>query len=180
MSIDPRRFRGLALATVVAAGVAFAGCGQKDEPDTDGPVVPITTTTTSTTGGQDGGPSQGGSDGSGGQPGKKPVSDEKAVQDAIEKFLTSPNADFVCQDLLTPQFLRRAYGNVAGCTRARKPATLAVSAQISGLRVQGSKAEANAKPNGGINNDERLTFRLERSGANWLISTVRSNVRVGP
>ncbi len=181
MRIDSRRVpppSRRSPAVLAAAGILLlAGCGEKEEPATDGPVVPVTTTTqgggqgtgqTTTTTGEDG-------NGQG-----KPISDEKAVQDTIEKFLTSPNANQVCGSLLTPQFLRKTYGNVAGCKAARKPATLAVSAQISGLQVTGTTATAKAMPNGGINNDDRLTFTLRRAGSSWQISNLRSNSPVGP
>lgn len=176
MHVEPR-FRVSALTgLILAAALIASGCGQKEEPPIDGPVVPLTTTTADSGGDGPGGRKQGAK----GKAGNEPSSPEAAVRRTIEQFLTSPNSEMVCARLLTPELLRRAYGSARGCEAARKPPTLAVSAQISGLRVRGTRGDATARPNGGSYDRQRLTFRLTRTKDGWRIARISSDVPVGP
>lgn len=169
---SPRRpWRVAALATAATSLVLLAGCGEKGEPATTGPVVTETTTTTS--------PNTTTSTTPGGNKGTKPA--PQRVKASVKAFLISSNAAAVCDRTLTARFLRRAYGDRKGCIAARKPPTLADSAQVTDVSVFGaSKSTAKAKAKGGIYAGQRLDVTLILMGATWRIDQVGSNVKVGP
>ena len=158
--------RGVRRATAATAAAfllfVLAGCGEKDEPATTGPVVTAETSTSATstteattTTAQD--------------PATTPAK-------AVEAFLVSPDAALVCDELVTPKFLRASYGDRAGCLAARKPATLATSA---GLAPANGNVVA-AVPKGGIYDGEKLTFTTVPAAGGFAIDSVKSNAPVGP
>lgn len=159
----------LALATAV---LLLAGCGEKSEPPTTGPVVTQTTTggytasTTSTTTAPD----------DNGQ------TDRQFVSQAAVSFLAGPNAERVCDSGVTPAFLKKAYGNRSGCIAARKPASLAHSVRLSEIQIQQGTATLTADAKGGVyGKGQKLKMGLVRDGTGaWRVNTVKSNVPVGP
>ncbi len=147
-------------ALALAAGALLltaAGCGEKGEPETTGPVVPQSTspidgstTTTSTV------PER---------------TDEEQASAAARAFLTSADATSVCDDLITPELLKQAYGDREGCLAARKPQTLAKSATIGSVQVRGATATVTARAQGGqYGNGEVVKLTVVRDGTTWRVS----------
>jgi hypothetical protein len=158
-----RRPIAAAAATALALA-ALAGCGEKDEPETTGPVVTTETgSTSSTTTGTTTTTTQ-------------PDTPPQTAADAVEAFLVSSDAELVCDEVITPKFLRASYGDRTGCIAARKPATLATSAGIA----PGGNAVITAEPKGGIYDGEKLTFTTVSAAGGFAIDSVKSNVPVGP
>ncbi len=159
-----RSTTGAALA-VAAAGLLAAGCGEKSEPPTTGPVVTQTTTAmpSTTTGGTT----------------TQPQSDQKLIAATVTAFLTKPNDPKVCDDLITPAFLKRAYGNRKGCIAARKPSALAKSVTITPI-AGGTGARVTAKPKGGVLAGQTLKVTLINLDGKWTIDKITSNTPVGP
>jgi hypothetical protein len=150
-----RALPALGLAAVALAIVA-AGCGEKSEPATTGPVVPQSTspvsggTTTTTT----------------------PVkTDEEQVTAAARAFLTSTDAAAVCDDVITAELLKDAYGDRSGCLAARKPQTVAKTAAINDVRIRGATATVSARATGGqYGNGEPVRLTVVREGTAWRVS----------
>jgi hypothetical protein len=166
-----RRFAA-PIAVIVAVGL-LAGCGEKSEPPTTGPVVTQTTTgggTTSTTDTDTTAPDDNGQ------------SDQQFVSQAAISFLSGPNAARVCDSGITPAFLKKAYGNRSGCIAARKPASLADSARLSDIQIKQGTATLSADAKGGVyGKGQKLNMGLVRDGTGvWRVDTVKSNVPVGP
>jgi hypothetical protein len=147
--------------------VPLAGCGEKAEPATTGPVVAQSTspidgsTTTSTTTGR---------------------TDQALAADAARSFLSSPDAATVCDDVITPELLKGAYGDRSGCLAARKPQSLAQSVQLSEVQLTGTTATLSAKASGGVfGNGEQVKLTVTRDATGtWRVSKVESNAPVGP
>jgi len=153
-----------AIAAILAAAV-IAGCGEKDEPETTGPVVTAETSTTQSTTGDT-------TTTTTNAEGDVPAT----AADAVDEFLVSPDAALVCDEVITAKFLRASYGDRAGCIAARKPATLATSA---GIAPAGGDV-VTAQPKGGIYDGEKLTFTTVAAGGGFAIDSVKSNAPVGP
>jgi hypothetical protein len=150
----------------LAALPAFliAGCGEKSEPPTSGPVVTQTTTGTMTT--TTGTTTQ-------------PASDEKEIRATVTTYLVKPNDPTVCDELITPAFLKRSYGNKQGCVAARKPSALANSVTIKPLEG-GTGTMVSAKPKGGVFAGQTLKVTVINIDGKWMIDKISSNAKVGP
>jgi hypothetical protein len=139
--------------------IPLAGCGEKSEPATTGPVVaqstsPIdgSTTTTTTT------PQR---------------SDEQLATSAALAYLTSTDSAAVCDDGITPELLKQAYGDRDGCIAGRKPASLATSATFGKVTVRGATASVAARAKGGqYGSGKNLTLTVVRDGETWRVSKV--------
>jgi len=161
-----------AITAALAAALAvplLAGCGEKEEPPTTGPVVAQTTTgpaTTQTT-------TNGGNRG--------PVTDEEQAVATVKLFLTQPHDPSVCDELITPAFLKKAYGNRQGCAAARKPGALADRVTILARRPGPRDAiVVTVKPRGGVLAGQTLKVTVVPVGNAWKIDKVTSDVMVGP
>lgn len=155
-------------ATAIAAAALSlgvpAGCGEKDEPETTGPVVTAETTTQSTMGTTT----------------KEEATPLETPEDSVQAFLRSSDAPLVCDELITEKFLRRSYGDRTGCVAARKPGSLAASAPILDSTAEGLTIMVVTRPSGGVYDGERLTFGVIRENGAYKIESVESNVPVGP
>lgn len=159
-----------AIATVVAAAVAvplLAGCGEKEEPATTGPVVAQTTTAGTTT------PNGGGNGGG------QPATDEEKVTATVAAYLMKAEAPGACTKLVTPQFVERSYGNEKGCEAARKPSAMAKAVAFDPVDF-GKGATVTAKPKGGVFDGEKLEVTLINLDGQWTIDKISSNAKVGP
>ena len=138
------------LAAMLALALAAAGCGEKEEPPTTGPVVAQTTTGKGTT--QNGG-NQG-----------QPATDEEQVKTTVATYLTKAKAPDVCTKLVTPQFVERSYGNVKGCEAARKPSAMAkaVTRTVSTgrqFKLGGDSSRTGSKLHADIDHSEVISVR---------------------
>jgi hypothetical protein len=162
-----RPVTALIAAAAALALVPLAGCGEKQEPATTGPVVAQSTspidgsTTTSTTDGR---------------------TDQALAGDAARSFLSSTDAEAVCDDVLTAELLKSAYGDRNGCLAARKPQSLAHTVQLGEVQVNGTTATVSAKASGGVfGNGERVKLTVTRDATGtWRVSKVESNAPGGP
>jgi hypothetical protein len=157
---------------LLAAGLAvplLAGCGEKEEPPTTGPVVAQTTTGSVTTpnGGQNGG--------NGGQP----ATDEEKIKATVAAYLTRADAPGACTKLVTPQFVKRSYGNVKGCEAARKPSAMAKAVAFEPVDI-GTSTTVAAMPHGGVFGGEKIEVTLINLDGQWTIDRISSNAKVGP
>jgi hypothetical protein len=149
-----RALPALALSAATLAAV-LAGCGEKDEPATTGPVVPQATSpidggTTTTT------PTR---------------TDEEMATAAARAYLTSSDAEAVCDEGITAELLKQAYGNREGCLSARKPQTLAQSVTVNSVEVRGNTATVAARAQGGqYGNGEVVRLTVVREGTTWRVS----------
>jgi hypothetical protein len=159
------RSAAAALAAMLALALAAAGCGEKEEPPTTGPVVAQTTTGKGTT--QNGG-NQG-----------QPATDEEQVKTTVATYLTKAKAPDVCTKLVTPQFVKRSYGNVKGCEAARKPSAMAKAVTITPINGA-TGTMVTAKPKGGVFGGETLEVTLINLDGQWTIDRISSNAKVGP
>lgn len=168
-------FRSILAAVLAAAALLLAGCGEKDEPETAGPVVPQSATGTdagsttaeeATTTEQDGDQGQ--------------ASAETLIRASIVEFLAGSDPALVCGEILTESFLRKAYGDRQGCLEGRRPGSLAASQQIGDVRVMDSTASAVARAEGGVYDGQRLAVELVAADESWQIDSIDANVPVGP
>jgi hypothetical protein len=146
-----------ALAALVL-GLAFAGCGEKSEPATTGPVVQTDTTTTI-------------------QPG---TGDEDLVRAAASNFFIVPGPS-VCDKGITPKLLKAEYGGRNGCIADRKPAKVATNADLGPVRLGNGTATLPADVKGGAyGKGQKVTLTVVRDGAGaWLVDVVKSSGPAG-
>ena len=162
-----QRITAIVLVAALLALLA-AGCGEKDEPPTTGPVVTETTTgsttspttTSDTTNGQQ-------------------ATDEELIQATVASFLARADAPGACTKLVTPQFVKRSYGDVNGCEAARKPSAMAKAVAIEPIDVD-MGTMVTAKPKGGVFDGESLKVTLINLDGQWTIDKISSNAKVGP
>jgi hypothetical protein len=116
-----------------------------------------------------------------GEKSAEPVDDEAAIVATIEAVLAGKDPVKACSESVTDRFLRRAYGDAAGCEAAQagaKPATDAGVTQV--VITPDSVAQALARPKGGIYNGQKLRAELVLEEDVWRLDSLRSNVPVGP
>lgn len=167
----------LAAVALALAVPLIAGCGEKQEPATTGPVLTETTTGGSTSATTTATTSTTTEDGGSGIDSRPP---QAQARQAIVAFLAGPNPEVVCGRFLTPKFIRRAYGDLKGCISGRNKASLATTQQILSLKINGARGTAQVRPKGGVYDGQKLEIGLLGSPDGWRIDTVSSNVRVGP
>ena len=159
------KLRAAAAVLVAIPALAVAGCGEKDEPPTTGPVVAQTTT----------GPAMTTNPGNQGQQ----ATDEELIKATVTDFLTKVDAPGACTKLVTPQFVKRSYGNVKGCEATRKPAAMAKAVTITPINGD-TGTMVTAKPKGGVFGGETLEVTLINLDGQWTIDRISSNAKVGP
>ena len=164
-SLSSVKLRAAAAILVAIPALAAAGCGEKDEPPTTGPVVAQTTTGPGTT-------TNGGNQG-------QQATDEEQVKATVTDFLTKVDAPGACTKLVTPQFVKRSYGDVNGCEAARKPSAMAKAVAFGPVDI-GMDTTVTAKPKGGVFDGERLEVTLINLDGQWTIDKISSNAKVGP
>ncbi len=177
------RFRGrvaaVAAALVLAPGLS--ACGDDDEPtQTTAPAetgveeTATSTTEASSTGENGGQPDDGGSS-------SEPVDNETEIMKTLEAVLAGSDPAAACNELMTERFLRRSYGDAAGCEAALRSAQPAKDAGVEDIVVHPeSVAQASARPTGGIYDRQKLRAELVLDDETWKLDSLRSNVPVGP
>lgn len=168
-----RSLAPIVASTLVAVALTLAGCGEKSEPPTSGPVV-----TQTTTGGGGGSPQPTTTSATGG--GGQPATDEEKIKTTVMDFLVKPNDPSVCDVLITPRFLKQSYGNRQGCVSARKPSALANGVIVQQGPVKNGSVVVTAQPQGGVFGGETLKVTVVRVGNSWRIDRISSNAPVGP
>ena len=159
----------------VAATLSFAACGGDDDPvQTTAPAVTgAETAATSTTAEMMAAPED--------EPAADPRTDRDAITRTLETVLTSDDPDRVCEELVTENYVREAYGDAAGCRRAQQDARTASAVSVSRVVVSPeSVAQASVRPDGGLYAGERLRAELVLDSGTWKVDSLRSNVPVGP
>ena len=160
-----------ALTAAVAVALALGACGGDAEPgDT---AVPAAT-----------GTSESGTDtaaAADAEPAADPVDDEAEIVATLEAVLAGSDPVRACGASVTERFLRRSYGDTAGCEAAQKAAKPARKAGVTQIVIQpDSVAQALAHPKGGIYDGQELRAELVLDDDEWKLDSLRSNVPVGP
>ncbi len=135
------------MAACAAVAISAAGCGEKEEPATTGPVVTQSTTTT-------------------------PIAVARTPSTTVKQFLTSPDAQMVCSELLTPSFVRKQYKGTKGCIAARKPSDLADRNPRLIVKRKGATATVVAKPRGGRYDGKTLQLTVLQQGNAFRIDAL--------
>jgi hypothetical protein len=175
VNVDGARLRAQAGVALLASALALAACGDDDEPtQTTAPAVTGATQPTD----EDKAP---GTSSPEDELSADPATDKAAIGATLDTVLTSDSAKDVCGDLVTERYLRRSYGDAAGCERAQQDAKPARDVGIGRIVIlPDSLAQASARPDGGIYDGERLRAELVLDGGVWKLDSLRSNVPVGP
>jgi hypothetical protein len=164
-----------ALIVAFALAPALAGCGD-DEPQTAAPAETGATQSTGTTTS-----SEPGSSPDEDEPSADPADDEDEIVATLEVVLAGGDPAKACGEAVTERFLRRSYGDAAGCEAAlaeAKPASDAGVMQV--VVLPESVAQALARPKGGIYDGQKLRAELVLDDGAWKLDSLRSNVPVGP
>jgi hypothetical protein len=177
------RIRGrlAALVAVVAVAPGIAACGGGDELEEI--TVPAETGAAQTD------PATEPADGTGStgeapaqdEPAADPADDEAEIVKTLEAVLAGADPAIACGDSVTERFLRRSYGDAAGCEAAQSSAKPASDAGVTQVVIHpDSVAQALARPKGGIYNGQKLRAELVLDEDAWKLDSLRSNVPVGP
>ncbi len=104
----------------------------------------------------------------------------------VELVLTSSDPAKVCgSQYVTQHYLGAAYGGKQGCVQAQNPKSTATSVQVDHVISLDSagpppQASAEAAPNGGIYDGEKLRVSLVKEDGTWKVDSLKSNAPVGP
>ena len=95
------------------------------------------------------------------------------VRAATQLYLKS-NSPKVCTDVLTPAFLKRAYGSAKACETARGSGGVATRVKLAtdDIAISGDQATVEAQASGGPYKDGRLvtvTLVRQGGGTDWLV-----------
>ncbi len=181
-SLGPmRRF---ALLTLAVAAL-LSGCGGDDDATAPTTTVSIPTSATTTTADESTAPVA--PDDSAGTPeaADDPGADRpRAVEDVVAAVLTgSEKAATICDDLVTAEYVKTAYGDREGCIAAQDPGSLAESVQVSDVQESGDAATAVARPVGGpydgVDVEVSLVAATDLEDA-WLVDSLFADVPAGP
>ncbi len=178
----------LAILAVLAAAL-LAGCGGEDETTPAATTLSTTdaTTTTAEATTTDESEATVPPDDSAGTPEEAddPGSDRpRAIEDVVAAVLTgSEQAATICDDLVTPEYVKNSYGDREGCIAAQDPGSLAESVQISDVQESGDSATAVARPTGGpydgVDVEVKLVPATDLDDA-WLVDSLFADVPAGP
>ena len=169
---------------VLAAAALLAGCGD-DETTPAATTVSVPTSAEATAADESTAPVP--PDDSAGTPSEadEPGADRpRAVEDVVAAVLTgSEKPSTICDELVTPEYVKTAYGDREGCVRAQDPGSLAESVQISDVQESGETATAVAKPVGGpydgVDVEVSLVAATDLDDA-WLVDSLFADVPAGP
>ena len=154
---------------MLAAALALAACGEKNEPA----AVPAASAGQSAGSGGDAGTSTDGGASSAG------VNDKQQIATAAQAVIGGNTPQNTCAKYATIVYVKHAYGDVKGCRSAvaeQKP----FAVQVGDVDLNGKTAIAKAKPRGGPNRGETLKVDLIRQEGIWRVDLVRAHVKVGP
>jgi hypothetical protein len=174
--LNNERRRAAALIALLAVFVlALGACGGDEEPETETAPAVIDDDGGTTVAGEDGRTSPAD------EPAEDPVTDETAVEATLERVLTSTDPGEVCMEFVTERYVRRAFGDEAGCRQAQSQQAAADRVQVSEVVVTPeSTAQAVVRARGGVYDGQRLRAELVLDAGLWRLDGLRSNVPVGP
>lgn len=168
-------------ALVAATLVLAAGCGNDEEPAA--PTTTVTTTSATTAEGPATAEPQAEPDDSGtaeqqGSSERRPL----AVPDVLEAVLTaSIDPALICDELVTEDYVRTAYGAREGCLAAQQPGALADSLEGTyANRTEPDRANVIVVPNGGPYDGVEVEVELVRDGEGWRVNSLLADVPAGP
>ena len=175
MNVDAAPARAPVALALAAAALALGACGGDDEPaQTTAPAVTGATQPTD----EEKAPGTGSPED---EPAADPATDRAAIAKTLDSVLTSGDAADACGALVTERYVRRSYGDVAGCESAQRDAKPATDVRVGRIVIlPDSIAQASAQPAGGIYDGERLRAELVLDGGVWKLDSLSSNVPVGP
>jgi len=177
------RRRMAAWAACLAVAPGLAGCGGDNEPSqTPAPAVTgaddASTENAGTTSQVEGG---GGVEAVNGEPSDEAPDHDAEITKTLESVLVGSDPQTACGERVTDRFLRRSYGDDAGCEAALMDAEPANDAGVAQIVVHpDSVAQALARPTGGIYGGQKLRAELVFDEGIWKLDSLRSNVPVGP
>ncbi len=179
--------RSLAIPLALTV-LLLAGCGGED-PEGPAPFEPEVTTssamTTSTSSAEPDGADGESSTGSGRPEAAEPNGGERlpsSIEGVIDAVMTaSASAPAICDELVTEEYVRKAYGAREGCIAAQKPNALARSVQIEAIDERTDGASAVVLPRGGPYAGVEVEIELTGSSAEgWRVSSLLADVPAGP
>ena len=175
MNLDGVPGRVQVALALAAAALALGACGGDDEPaQTTAPAVTGATQATD----EEKAPGTGSPED---EPAADPATDKAAIAKTLDSVLASGGTADVCGALVTDRYLRRSYGDAAGCESAQQDAKPAADVRVGRIVIlPDSIAQASARPAGGIYDGERLRAELVLDGGVWKLDSLSSNVPVGP
>ncbi len=166
--------------------VLLAGCGDSDsgsdEPTTISVAAPAATTTSAAESTTPVAP-----DDSAGDPAEAdtPGADRpRTVEDVVSAVLTgSETPEVICDQLVTAEYVKTAYGAREGCLAAQQPGSLADTVEIADVQEADDTATAVAVPSGGpydgVEVEVELVAATDLAGA-WAIDSLLADVPAGP
>ena len=164
------RRRSTALAAVIAVALGFAACGDDESSQAPAPAA---------TGSAESGTQTVSAESD--EPAPDPIDDEAEIVKTLEVVLAGGDPVKACSEWVTERFVRRSYGDAAGCEAAQKAAKPADKAGVTEVMINPeSVAQALARPKGGIYDGEELRAELVLDDDIWKLDSLRSNVPVGP
>lgn len=166
-----RRASLIVLPCLLAVGLA--ACGEKDETAATEAVEPPPATTTTTAEPGETAPSRT-------EPEEeRRVSPKEQVARIVETVIGGGDPAASCADLVTPRYVRSAYGDEQGCRHAVSQQSR-FQVKVQGVEIEQEGVGANAFPQGGPNKGERLEVRLKRDGRSYRVDSAVSNAPAGP
>ncbi len=172
------RGRVTALAAVTAISIGLSACGEDEESaQTTAPAETGASESTAETTTSSSADTTEPSD----EPSADPADDEAEIVATLEAVLAGSDPASACGEAVTERFLRRAYGDAAGCEAALKSAKPATDAGVTQVVIHpDSVAQSLARPEGGIYDGQKLRAELVLDDDMWKLDSLRSNVPVGP
>ncbi len=160
------------------AALALAGCGDDGGVANEAgstqtmsdPVGPVATTAD-------------GADSEAGQPDSTVADDQRplTIEQTVEAVLTSSaEPAVVCDELVTAEYVRVAYGAREGCLAAQKPGALADSVSGGVGTREGDTATVTVVPRGGPYDDVEVRAELVRDADGWRLDSLLADVPAGP
>jgi hypothetical protein len=108
------------------------------------------------------------------------MGEQQSAGRTLKLVLATPD-EVLCSELLTERFVRRSYGDLAGCEAALKTSEPAKDSGVLHVGVSdGSVAQVLASPDGGVYDGQKLRAELVLESGKWKLDSLRSNVPVGP
>ena len=173
------RRRLTALAAVIAVAPGLAACGGDDEPTQT--TAPAETGASETASSSETASTTPGESPEADKPAADAADDEAEIVKTLEAVLAGSDPAGACGESVTERFLRRSYGDAAGCEAAQSNAKPADDAGVKQVVIHpDSVAQALARPKGGIYDGQELRAELVLDDDAWKLDSLRSNVPVGP